>query len=243
MIRYLQNEADANRSLTWRRRRRVQGPVARMTPRTPDPAMPADVASPVADATETVNQTSPQTKLRRTPLGNGLVQLVTVRLVERIASGTDPLKDLAIVQAVDWRAGKPTGPRTVMLLVDLAARIAEGSIRLDHGDPHHRRVTRGWEAPLFFGEMRRILIDRIRAARESGEVSPDELVCTMARAMGVANNDAANVRFIDAVWTSPDAILGDRPTARSLTRLRAAFRRRDAAPTPKPPHTAGGSTA
>ena len=242
MTRHLQNKADAARSLTWRRRGARQGTATRVG------LLAAVGTAPFAanDSTRAgskSNATPGPGTTRTEPVGTPAAP-VTVRLVERIPSGTDPLRDLAIVNILARVGVKPSGPKTVMLVGDLADGIADGSIRLDHGDPHHRRRTRQWEAPLFFGEMRRVLIDRIRTVRGSAGISRDELVCTMAQAMRVPNNDSANIRFIDAVWTSrPDAALGDRPTARGLTSLRAAFRRRNAVSAPKPPHTAGGTAA
>ncbi|HEX8554319.1 MAG TPA: hypothetical protein VF695_06395, partial [Sphingomonas sp.] len=125
-----------------------------------------------------------------------------------------------------------------------AERIVEGSIRLDHGDLPFRRRTRGWEPPLFFGAIRRILIDRIRASRGAAGISPNELVCTMAKALLVPNNDFANTRFIDAVWTPVHGTtLGDRPTGRTLTKMRVAFRRRKATQATTALNTAGGTAA
>lgn len=231
MIRHLQNEADVARSLTWRRRHRLQGLAARSRLLT-DSAL-ASVASDNTNPEDrrTVRQPT-RTTAGKDRDGTAPVP-VTLTLVDRIPSRSDPLRDLAIVRVLSRKGRKASGPMKVMVVGDLAKGIADGRIRLDHGDRPRRGGTRRWEAPDFIGTMRRYITAWFREAR-SEEAGPfdtraGELFCLMARALSVPNTDPDNKRFIDSIWTpGHDPVLGGRPSARTLTLRRDAIRRRDA---------------
>lgn len=238
MIRHLQNEADVARASTWRRRRRIQESATRLPSHKPGPVDWNDVVRPLPEAVDPMPRRlpakkSPAKKLLETvpaPVAENVP--VILRLIERIPSGTDPLRDVAIVNILTGMGGKPSGPMTAMLVGDLAERIANGSIRLDHGDGHRRRRTGGWEAPHHFEEMKTYVIDRVREARlEEPNIcaaKPYEMVCLLAQAMRVPNTLRDNDRYIDAVWTAGhDAVLGRRPTARRLMTVREALYLRD----------------